>query len=216
MFARSPETDDHHHPRSQPRHHCRSSMGASLSAKRRTDFATPSAHLISAGKKKIVLNLSNVDYIDSSGVGELVSSYHCRPQCWRRTQTLRPHQESSGRPLHHQALHRLRHQRRRIHRRKILRLFLRQITLGCHPERSRRIPIERDGLAPTFLVSTRYPPPATISHTPALLHPRRPRDTYAPPRPETARPDVCPARASPTGSACQGFAQSHRILDRSS
>ena len=31
--------------------------------------------LIAAGKKKIVLNLANVDYIDSSGVGELVSSY---------------------------------------------------------------------------------------------------------------------------------------------
>ena len=32
-------------------------------------------NLISAGTKKIVLNLANVDYIDSSGVGELVSSY---------------------------------------------------------------------------------------------------------------------------------------------
>jgi anti-sigma B factor antagonist len=31
--------------------------------------------LISADKKKIVLNLANVDYIDSSGVGELVSSF---------------------------------------------------------------------------------------------------------------------------------------------
>jgi anti-sigma B factor antagonist len=31
--------------------------------------------LIAAGKKKIVLNLANVDYIDSSGVGELVSSF---------------------------------------------------------------------------------------------------------------------------------------------
>jgi anti-sigma B factor antagonist len=31
--------------------------------------------LIDAGKKKIVLNLAHVDYIDSSGVGELVSSY---------------------------------------------------------------------------------------------------------------------------------------------
>ncbi len=32
-------------------------------------------NLISADKKKIVLNLANVDYIDSSGVGELVSSF---------------------------------------------------------------------------------------------------------------------------------------------
>jgi anti-sigma B factor antagonist len=31
--------------------------------------------VLSEGKKKIILNLAHVDYIDSSGVGELVSSY---------------------------------------------------------------------------------------------------------------------------------------------
>ena len=31
--------------------------------------------LLADGKKKIVLNLAQVDYIDSSGVGELVSSF---------------------------------------------------------------------------------------------------------------------------------------------
>jgi anti-sigma B factor antagonist len=31
--------------------------------------------LIAAGKTKIVLNLAQIDYIDSSGVGELVSSF---------------------------------------------------------------------------------------------------------------------------------------------
>ena len=31
--------------------------------------------LLAVGKKKIVLNLADVDYIDSSGVGELVSSF---------------------------------------------------------------------------------------------------------------------------------------------
>ena len=31
--------------------------------------------LIAAGKKKIILNLAHIDYIDSSGVGELVSGY---------------------------------------------------------------------------------------------------------------------------------------------
>jgi len=31
--------------------------------------------LVAAGKKKIILNLVGVDYIDSSGVGELVGSY---------------------------------------------------------------------------------------------------------------------------------------------
>lgn len=32
-------------------------------------------NLIAARQKKIVLNLANVDFIDSSGVGELVSSF---------------------------------------------------------------------------------------------------------------------------------------------
>src|SRR5205823_12764059 len=32
-------------------------------------------NLIAEGKKKIILNLVGVDYIDSSGVGELVSSF---------------------------------------------------------------------------------------------------------------------------------------------
>jgi anti-sigma B factor antagonist len=31
--------------------------------------------LVAAGKKKIILNLAGVDYIDSSGVGELVGSF---------------------------------------------------------------------------------------------------------------------------------------------
>lgn len=31
--------------------------------------------LIAKGKKKIILNLAEVDYIDSSGVGELVASF---------------------------------------------------------------------------------------------------------------------------------------------
>ncbi len=32
-------------------------------------------NLVQSGEKKIVLNLANVTYIDSSGVGELVSTY---------------------------------------------------------------------------------------------------------------------------------------------
>ena len=32
-------------------------------------------NLVKQGKKKIILNLANVDYIDSSGVGELVGSF---------------------------------------------------------------------------------------------------------------------------------------------
>ena len=32
-------------------------------------------HMLEEGKKKILLNLAGVGYIDSSGIGELVSSY---------------------------------------------------------------------------------------------------------------------------------------------
>ena len=32
--------------------------------------------LLAAGKKKIVLNLANVSYIDSAGLGTLVSTFH--------------------------------------------------------------------------------------------------------------------------------------------
>jgi len=84
--------------------------------------------LIEQGKKKIVLNLAHVDYIDSSGVGELVSSYTTVRNAGGELKLL--NQKSSRRPLRHQALHRLRHQRRRIHRRKILRLLLRQVNIN--------------------------------------------------------------------------------------
>ena len=33
-------------------------------------------NLLAAGKKKIVLNLSNVSYIDSAGLGTLVATFH--------------------------------------------------------------------------------------------------------------------------------------------
>src|SRR3954462_7923436 len=36
---------------------------------------SPSRRLLEEGKKKILLNLAGVGYIDSSGIGELVSSY---------------------------------------------------------------------------------------------------------------------------------------------
>ncbi|MFV0389602.1 MAG: STAS domain-containing protein [Pyrinomonadaceae bacterium] len=32
--------------------------------------------VLSEGKKKIILNLADVGYVDSSGIGEFVSSYH--------------------------------------------------------------------------------------------------------------------------------------------
>jgi anti-sigma B factor antagonist len=39
------------------------------------DLRTAVRNLIAEGKKKIILNLAAVDYIDSSGVGELVGSF---------------------------------------------------------------------------------------------------------------------------------------------
>src|SRR3954467_8460166 len=36
--------------------------------------------LLSKGKKRILLNLGNVNYIDSSGIGELVSAYTAAQQ----------------------------------------------------------------------------------------------------------------------------------------
>ena len=37
--------------------------------------ATPSSQLLAKGQKKILLNLGEVNYIDSSGIGELVSAF---------------------------------------------------------------------------------------------------------------------------------------------
>ena len=39
------------------------------------DLRNAVRNLVAEGKKKIILNLAAVDYIDSSGVGELVGSY---------------------------------------------------------------------------------------------------------------------------------------------
>jgi anti-sigma B factor antagonist len=39
------------------------------------DLRTAVRSLVADGKKKIILNLANVDYIDSSGVGELVACF---------------------------------------------------------------------------------------------------------------------------------------------
>jgi anti-sigma B factor antagonist len=39
------------------------------------DLRTAVHNLIAEGKKKIILNLAGVDYLDSSGVGELVGSF---------------------------------------------------------------------------------------------------------------------------------------------
>jgi anti-sigma B factor antagonist len=48
--------------------------------------------LLSKGHKKILFNLGDVDYIDSSGLGSLVSALHqCAKARWR-IETAAPHQ----------------------------------------------------------------------------------------------------------------------------
>jgi len=63
--------------------------------------------VVAGGNKKILLNLGDVTYIDSSGIGELVSGFtSVRNQ--GRTQAAQPHQEGSRSSPDHQALHCLR------------------------------------------------------------------------------------------------------------
>ena len=69
--------------------------------------------LLGKGQKKILLNLGDVTYIDSSGIGELVSAFTAVRRPGRRTQTAEPDQESPRPAADHQALHRLRHEGRR-------------------------------------------------------------------------------------------------------
>ncbi len=51
------------------------SVDASPSAKAASRCATPSATSLAKGSKHILLNLGDVNYIDSSGIGELVSAF---------------------------------------------------------------------------------------------------------------------------------------------
>jgi anti-sigma B factor antagonist len=51
--------------------------------------------LLGKGRKKILLNLADINYIDSSGVGELVSAFHVCSQAGRRIETTASHQEGA-------------------------------------------------------------------------------------------------------------------------
>jgi anti-sigma B factor antagonist len=84
-------------------------------------------NLIAENKKKIILNLAGVDYLDSSGVGELVSCFTTVRSAGGELKLLNLTQKVHD-VLHVTKLYRLRHQRRRIHRRKILRLLLREVS----------------------------------------------------------------------------------------
>ncbi len=52
--------------------------------------------LLEEGKKKILLNLAKVGYIDSSGIGELVSSYTAIGKEERPVEAFESHSETSG------------------------------------------------------------------------------------------------------------------------
>ena len=51
------------------------STGRSSSARATTPSATPSRKLVDGGKTKILLNLADVPYVDSAGLGEIVRCY---------------------------------------------------------------------------------------------------------------------------------------------
>ena len=72
--SRSNHVPDHRHPRSLPRHHPRHPRAHHPRPRNRRPPRR--VHdLVAQGKKKIILNLADVDYIDSSGVGELVACF---------------------------------------------------------------------------------------------------------------------------------------------
>ena len=51
--------------------------------------------VLAKGQKKILLNLGDISYIDSSGIGELVSAFHDGEEFRRRTEVAEPDQEGS-------------------------------------------------------------------------------------------------------------------------
>ena len=76
--------------------------------------------LISKGSKNILLNLGDVNYIDSSGLGRTRWRLHHSQKPGCRTQAAQPDQKGQGRSAAHQALHRFRHLRRRSQRHRLL------------------------------------------------------------------------------------------------
>ena len=102
--------------------------------------------LISKGQKSILLNLGDVNYIDSSGLGELVSAYTTAKNQGAALKLLKPDQKGQGRAAADQALHRLRHLRRRSQRHRLLQVDAPGCRLAAsHPQCRKAIP-RRDGL----------------------------------------------------------------------
>ncbi len=70
--------------------------------------------LVREGKKKVLLNLSGVSYMDSSGIGELVSSHTTISREQGQLKMLGLGAEDQGAARHHQAPDRLRHLLHRV------------------------------------------------------------------------------------------------------
>ncbi len=79
--------------------------------------------VIAKGSKHILLNLESISYIDSSGIGELVSAIHLGQELQvASSNLLQPHQEGPRSAPDHQALYRLRHLGQRSLRRQRLQI----------------------------------------------------------------------------------------------
>ena len=65
--------------------------------------------LVEKGTEKIVLNLEDVPYVDSAGLGEIVRCYTNREPQERRAQASASHQADSRSALDHETSHGLRH-----------------------------------------------------------------------------------------------------------
>jgi len=59
--------------------------------------------LVAEGKKKIVLNMDNITFIDSAGLGTLVASHHKRKKPGRIAPSLPPGRQIYGSPANHEA-----------------------------------------------------------------------------------------------------------------
>ena len=64
--------------------------------------------LVESGKKKILLNLADVPYVDSAGLGEIVRCYTTVSKQGRPPEAHQPDPEDPGPAGHHEAPHRLR------------------------------------------------------------------------------------------------------------
>ena len=63
--------------------------------------------LAAAGHKKLLLNLAEISYIDSSGIGELVSGFTTVANQGRRGEVVEPHQARPGSVADHEIVHRV-------------------------------------------------------------------------------------------------------------